>query len=55
MSTVYVNFFSQITEVAANRFMAACAEIIRVDRPQSWCADIGPEWRTVTIGGAMPV
>jgi ATP-dependent protease ClpP protease subunit len=34
MSTVYVNFFSQINDVSANKFMAACAEIIRVDKPQ---------------------
>jgi ATP-dependent Clp protease, protease subunit len=29
-----VNFFSQINDVTANKFMAACAEIIRVDNPQ---------------------
>ena len=33
MSTVYVNFFGNINEVTANKFMAACAEIIRVDNP----------------------
>lgn len=33
MSTVYVNFYSQINEVTANKFMAACAEILRVDQP----------------------
>jgi ATP-dependent Clp protease protease subunit len=34
MCTVYVNFFSQINDVTANKFMVACAEIIRVDNPQ---------------------
>lgn len=33
MSTVYVNFFSNITDVTANRFMAACAQIIATDHP----------------------
>lgn len=34
MSTVYVNFFSNITDVTANRFMAACAQIIATDHPE---------------------
>ena len=33
MKTVYVSFYSQISEVSANKFMAACAEIMRVDQP----------------------
>lgn len=31
--TVYVNFYGQITDVSAIKFMAACAEILRVDQP----------------------
>jgi ATP-dependent protease ClpP protease subunit len=34
MKTVYVNFFGQITDVSATKFMAACAEIIKLDSPE---------------------
>jgi ATP-dependent Clp protease protease subunit len=33
MHTIYVNFFCNINDVSANKFMAACAEIIRVEDP----------------------
>lgn len=34
MKTIYVNFFGQITETSATKFMAACAEVMRVDTPE---------------------
>lgn len=34
MKTVYVNFFGQITEQSAIKFMAACNEVIRIDAPE---------------------
>src|SRR5450432_29081 len=30
---VYVNFFSKIDDASANKFMSACAEIIKVESP----------------------
>jgi ATP-dependent Clp protease, protease subunit len=34
MKTVYINFFGQITEQSAIRFMAACTEVLRIDTPE---------------------
>ena len=33
MPTTYINFTGQISEVSANKFMAACAQIIATDNP----------------------
>jgi len=35
MSVVYVNFFSPITEESANKFMAACVNIMRIEKPKA--------------------
>lgn len=32
-TTVYVNFYSPINDTTANKFMAACAEIIKLENP----------------------
>ncbi len=33
MKTSYINFFGQITEASATKFMAACNEVIKLDSP----------------------
>ena len=34
MKTIYLNFFGQITDVSATKFMAAVAEVMKLDTPE---------------------